>query len=251
MSDRPETEVKRPAAMRQATALVREEWLRRVEAEYRSASLTHHFTHWLIQIGAPPDLITDGLRIVGDELAHAELSHAVYQDALGVDPPRIDRTTLTLQRTADAVLEWEVLRYGVEIFCLGETVAVPLFSYMREHVEVPSARAALDRILVDEVFHRDFGWNVLDWLLETPLAEHIAITVEGQLPEMFSGLVRNYGSSGELVITDDDRAWGLASGADYRRILERTYERDWAPRFAERGINAGPAWAERHALSPG
>ena len=54
-----------------ATDAVRSEWLRRVEAEYRSAAITQHLTLWLIQIGASPDLLRAGLRIAGDELTHA------------------------------------------------------------------------------------------------------------------------------------------------------------------------------------
>jgi hypothetical protein len=53
---------------------VRREWLRRVEAEDRSVALTQHLGHWLIQIAAPPDLVTAALAIVADKMAHAELS---------------------------------------------------------------------------------------------------------------------------------------------------------------------------------
>ncbi|MFT3922445.1 MAG: hypothetical protein QM778_07925 [Myxococcales bacterium] len=36
---------------------------------------------------------------------------------------------------------------------------------------MPVARTALDRILRDEVRHREFGWAPLAWLLETPLGD--------------------------------------------------------------------------------
>ena len=71
-----------PSAPKYAEAIA-SEWLRRVQAEYTSAARTSVFTHWLIQLGASPDLIRAGLRIVDDELAHAELSHAVVLDAQG------------------------------------------------------------------------------------------------------------------------------------------------------------------------
>ncbi|MEO7331341.1 MAG: ferritin-like domain-containing protein, partial [Minicystis sp.] len=51
-----------------ASEAVRGEWLRRVQAEYRSAAVTQQLTLWLIQMGASPDLISAGLRIVRDEL---------------------------------------------------------------------------------------------------------------------------------------------------------------------------------------
>ena len=40
-----------------------------------------------------------------------------------------------------------MLRASVEIFCLGETLAVPLFKELREQCTVPVARRALDCIL--------------------------------------------------------------------------------------------------------
>jgi hypothetical protein len=38
-----------------ASSRVRDEWLRRVEAEYRSAVIAQHLGLWLLQIGASPD----------------------------------------------------------------------------------------------------------------------------------------------------------------------------------------------------
>ena len=130
-----------PSSLKFAEAIA-SEWLRRVQAEYTSAARTSVFTHWLIQLGASPDLIRAGLRIVDDELAHAELSHAVVLDAQGSPTsPALSQDSLTLQRRHDDLLT-DLLRRCVGIFCLGETVAVPLFSEMRKNCDVASARAA-------------------------------------------------------------------------------------------------------------
>src|SRR3954452_2268452 len=102
-----------------ATDAVRLEWRRRVEAEYRSAAITQHLTLWLIQIGASPDLVRAGLRIASDEIKHAELSHRTFVAAGGEGGPRLARETLALVRHADAPLEHDVVRVGVEVFCLG------------------------------------------------------------------------------------------------------------------------------------
>src|SRR6187397_3074001 len=87
----------------------RREWLRRVEAEYRSAAITQHLGLWLIQIGAPPDLVTDALRIVADEMTHAELSHEVFVSAGGTGAPALARETLCLPQPRGP-LEHSVLR---------------------------------------------------------------------------------------------------------------------------------------------
>lgn len=235
-----------------ASDRVRDEWRARIAAEYGSAAITQHLVLWLIQIGASPDVIDAGLRIVEDELVHSRMSHDVYVDAGGVTPPQIDRANLELPRRPGVPLEADVLRTVVRVFCLGETVAVPLFSHLRAACTVPSARAALDRVLRDEVRHRDFGWMALDWLLTTPLAPSIPAMVEAELPGMFAELERSYGTGNPAYadeasarIADDDRAWGLAPPADYADVLQRTFTRDYQPRFAARGIDATPSWAAR------
>ncbi|WP_437963324.1 ferritin-like domain-containing protein [Sorangium sp. So ce260] len=235
-----------------ASDAVRGEWGRRVEAEYRSAAITQHLTLWLIQMGASPDLIDDGLRIVKDELAHARLSHRVHGTAGGGALPALRRETLGLKSSGDEPLEMAVARAGVEVFCLGETVAVPLFKVLREGCTVPVARRALDRILRDEVRHRDFGWTLLRYLLELPCAPAVRQLVERELHAMFTRLRRSYmppGGAKRAAISDDDRAWGLMPVARYGEILERAIERDYVPRFGEHGLDAAAAW-RRAASAP-
>ncbi len=218
---------------------VREEWRARIAAEYTSAAMTQHLVLWLIQAGAPPDLIDEGLAIVADELAHSRLSHEVYVAAGGTQPPSLDRDQLGLAREHTR-LEEDILRVAVRVFCLGETVAVPLFRHLREPCTEPVARAALDRILRDEVRHRDFGWDLLDWLLQ--IDNDVPAIVTGSLPAMLAELERSYGVGNAAVATDDgtmtadERAWGLAPPREYADILARTVERDWIPRFAARDI---------------
>jgi hypothetical protein len=224
-----------------ATERVRQEWRARIAAEYTSAAITQQLVLWLIQAGAPPDLIEAGLAIVGDELVHSRISFEVYTEAGGTQPPAIDRTQLGIARTSD-VLELDILRTAVRVFCLGETVAVPLFKHLREHCTEASARAALDRILRDEVRHRDFGWDLLDWLCTSQIGDQVPQLVAERLPEMFSELEHSYGTGNPTVASDDgemtdaERAWGLAPPREYAEILAQTMEKDYRPRFAARSI---------------
>lgn len=240
-----------------ASDAVRSEWGRRVEAEYRSAAITQHLTLWLIQVGASPDLIEDGLRIVRDELAHARLSHRVHVAARGQATTAIARETLGLQRDPREPLELSIARAGVEVFCLGETVAVPLFKVLRERCAVPAARRALDRILRDEVRHRDFGWALLRHLLTLPCAPAVRELVDRELPSMLVRLRRSYMPAGarerpgRASIPEGDRAWGLMPVARYGEILERAVARDYVPRFGEHGIDAAAAWRRAAAADPG
>jgi hypothetical protein len=232
---------------------VQEEWRRRTEAEYRSCAIAQHLTLWLIQIGASPDLIQAGLSISADELGHAAMSHEVFVLAGGTGMPRIDRDQLALFRTAGDPLEYDVLRTCVDVFCLGETVAVPLFKELRQAARVPDARRTLDQVLRDEVRHRDFGWTLLAWLLGTPLGPPLRALVQAELPRMFMQLHSNYarpGSADETAIADGDLLWGLMPAARYGQVLLRTVERDFVPRFARLGIDARQALQAGHVASP-
>ncbi len=228
-----------------ATDRVRDEWAARVHAEYQSCALTQHLTLWLIQMGASPDLVRDGLRIAEDELTHAELSHATLAAAGGALTAPIPRDQLGLRRTPGAPLEADVLRVGVRAFCLGETVAVPLFTALRRDCTAPTAREALDRVLRDEVRHRDFGWTLLDWLLDTaPDPDAVVAAVQASLPDMFAELRGLYAGPGAdaTPISAAERAWGLMDAAAYADVLATTYERQYVPWFAERGVDARAAW---------
>jgi hypothetical protein len=225
-----------------ASAAVQNEWLRRVEAEYRSAAITQQLTLWLIQIGASPDLIRAGLRITSDELTHADMSQRVYAAAEGRDVPRLARETLGLS-TRGGPLEHDVVRVATDVFCLGETVAVPLFKELRAVCTVPPARRALDRILRDEVRHRDFGWTLLGWLLETTLGPSLRRVVEHELPAYFDRIRRSYAPAAvSRGIDSADATWGLMPLAKYGEVVRRTLERDWVPRFAKLGVDARAAW---------
>jgi hypothetical protein len=220
-----------------ATERVRAEWRARIAAEYTSATITQHLVLWLMQAGAPPDLIDAGLVIVGDELAHSRLSHETYVAAGGQIPPALDRDRLGL-RASGAGVERDILAVALEVFCLGETVAVPLFKHLRDACTVAPARAALDRILRDEVRHRDFGWDLLDWLLLTPLAAEVPAFAARELPGMFARVRANYGGT-EAAMDAGERAWGLAPPREYGEIVERTFAKEWRPRFAARDLDLG------------
>lgn len=243
---------------------VQREWLRRVEAEYGSAVLTHHLTLWLLKVAAPFELVRLGLSIVEDELAHSELSQAVYVAAGGSSAARLERERLGLAETPGEPLERAIARVGLETFCLGETAAVRLFSRLRRPCQEPVALAALDRILTDEVRHRDFGWTLLEWLLSTQHGAELRRQAALALPSMFERLQRNYAYAERAAPAPDAAQreqpaegepalarWGLMPAAGYGAALRETLERDYIPRFAEHGIDAHAAWQQASAHAVG
>lgn len=226
-------------AQEHPSELVRHEWASRIEAEYRSAAITQEAVLWLIQIGASPDLIRAGLRIVDDELVHAEMARKVWVSAGGDGVLRLDRSSLGIGRRHE-ILERDVVSVIVRVFCLGETVAVRLFANLRRGATIPVARRALDRVLKDEVRHRDFGWLALEWLLDRPDGGELRALVRDSLPQWVLELERDYGNDlqgGIRAVTDLERSWGVAPWREYASILHRTYGRDYQPRFARVGID--------------
>jgi len=231
------------------SAEVVDEWLRRVDAEYRSTAIASHLSLWLVQIAASPDLVKAVLRIAREELGHATLSHRVYLAACRAarTPPRplaLDRASLALDRREGEPLEHDVARACVQVFCLGETVAVRLFKELRQRCEIPVARRALDRVLRDEVGHRDFGWTLLAWLLAHPTqGASVRTLVTRELPAALSALREHYGPRGlPADVRRADARWGLMPPARYGEILRVCFAKDYVPRFARVGVDARGAW---------
>ncbi len=220
-------------ATSEADGPVAGEWKRRVEAEYRSAALAAEVTLELIRTGAPPDLIRDGLRIVDDELTHSELSWDVALAAGAEHPPVVDLRGLADRDRPDqplVALALSVARY----FCVGETVAVPLFRLLRCHADEPGSQRALDAMLHDGR-DRQFGWDVLDWLLARD--GQVAGAVSRRLPSMLAEIRAAYAGQPDAPLLERSVArWGLASPSEYAKVLEQALEREVEPRFAARGI---------------
>lgn len=216
------------------TPRARAEWADRAGREYGSGAVAHHFTLWLIQLGASPDLIRAGLDVVEDELRHAEMCHALLAGAAA--PPTIPREALELSRRPDVPLEHDVLRACLGSFCLNETIAVTMFQAMRLRCTVPRARETIEEFLADEVAHREFGWVTLEWLLRGPSGPALRPLVVPELREMIAARAAYYGDPQQIAtappLTPEDRAWGLLGRDEYSGVFARTIERDVRPRLA-------------------
>jgi hypothetical protein len=226
--------------MADAPEAARIEWRRRVIAEYGSAAVTHSLLGWLLRLGASPTLLHEGTRIIDDELVHAEMAFAVLSQAGGTEVEL--GGTLGVELEPGLSLLANACALGTRVFCLGETVAVRLFKRLRAGATVPVARAALDRVLADEVRHRDFGWLLLEWLAQQPQWRELQQLIEARLPRWFDELDHYYGGSLEGPFDDECRRWGLMPHVEYRQALLETVERDYRPRFAEYGIRVQMAF---------
>lgn len=217
---------------------VRTTWLRRSEAEYASAALSLQLAHWLTEIAGPPELIYAAMDIARDEFGHARHSTEVARAAGATAMPQIDRSQLSAPRDARHPVEEDLLSLLLRSFCVGETLAVPLFREMRAGSSEPAARAVLDLILVDEARHREYAWIALEWLL----ADHPALRdaaarlapaiVRRRVDACSTPLDRILGDT----VTPEERSWGLISAGSYRTTVLAALEREVWPRFARLGV---------------
>ncbi len=212
------------------TGRVRQEWSRRVAAEYGSAGITAQVLAWSVQAGLPPGLLYTANRIVRDELDHARLSHEVLVALGGAEEP-------VVLAAEDLSVGGTLVDVVVRNFCLGESFAVPTFERMRRRATHPAVRPVLDRILEDEAVHRAFGWDALDALLELAptLREHVTIVLPGHVAS-FDGYANPRAAP---PLTDEERGCGLLDHAEYAELFQSTWTGDIAPRFVRRGIPIG------------
>jgi hypothetical protein len=216
---------------------IRKIWRRRVVAEYSSAAVTAELLHQALILGLSPDTLETCHRIVSDEIAHAELSRDVFLAAGGGEDEVIPiaRDGLLSGRGPDDPLELQVLATVADVFCCGETVAVPLFRAIREPTVEPVAVAALDRILRDESIHRAFGWDTLDELLEL-LGEPGHAWVREHAPGYMNRIreaYRNRGGTQDICSPTEVR-WGRMEPRRYSEITAVCIAEVITPRFESR-----------------
>ncbi|HCH65067.1 MAG: hypothetical protein CL927_04210 [Deltaproteobacteria bacterium] len=218
------------------TQRARAEWANRVRAEYRSAAVTARVLHLAIAAGLPRPLLDTAHRIVRDELDHAALSHDALRAIGGADHPidvQFDQLSDFAHPSGPLA---ELVHHVLVSFCFGETLAVPLFRTMRRATTQPVARAALDRILVDEAVHRAFGWQALDTLLEVD-EPGVRALIESALPDTLDHFLRAYGTvRGSVPLSADEQAAGLLSAETYRSVFHRTWTDDIRTRFHRRAV---------------
>jgi len=211
-------------------------WRRRVAAEYTSAAITAELLHQLLALGLSPDTLEVCHRIVGDEMAHAELSRDVFLAAGGDEAEiPIARESLWSGREPEEPLEHQALATVADVFCCGETVAVPLFRAIREPTTEPVALAALDRILRDESIHRAFGWDTLDELLEL-LGDAGRDRVRARASGYISRIREAYTSRRPpgRPCSPEELSWGRMEPGRYGEIAEVCIAEVIIPRFEAR-----------------
>jgi rubrerythrin len=227
-------------------AELQREWKARVVAEYHSAAFTAELVHLLIRIGAPYDLLYIAHRIIKDELIHAERSFTMFQ-ALGGQEQLVELRDETLRLpvySADTFAQ--VTCTTLQFFCLGETFAVPLFREMARRTKHHKATQVLKRILKDESVHREFGWSLLDYLVEQD-SETTKEIARAHLGAFLRQYQQGYGTDHAALperVGPKEEPFGVMPRARYVKVFEEALHQVILPRFAKRGIDAETLWRQ-------
>lgn len=217
-------------------------WRSQVKAEYGSAAISAEFSQWLLQVGASPDLVKQCLDIAKDEVDHALLCHQVLLAAGDTDPVSFADSTLHMLSHHDD-LRKNVLDGLLNVYCLGETVAVPLFSAMTKATTQEVAVQTYQRIMQDEPRHSGFGWLGLAW------AHSVWPETEDWLLELFPAalqrIARQYYLSTEYnpPLSTLEREWGMLPQQEYAAVFEHAVLRLYAKNLRYYGVDVAGTWA--------
>ena len=200
-----------------ATPWTRSTWALRVAMEYRSAAVSSQMLHWALQLGLDNGIVDRLHQLVADELDHVELSRRVHTAAGGLpEDVRVDRDLLAFGYPSDLPLERRALTAALQEFALHESMALEAFLCMRRAPLVPVVRRCIEPICRDEARHRRLGWALLDALLARTGAQDWLRERTRPALQIIEEVYQ-----GQACPTEGERAWGLLSDQDYKKVTAR------------------------------
>lgn len=138
-------------------------WTKMGQLEHASIAAFARFSMQLLALGAPPDLVEDCTRALGDETRHArlcfQLASAYAGRAIGPGPLDIEHSLVAASLLAIVEL---VIAEG----CVGETAAALEAMEAAEAAADPMIRAAYAQIARDEQRHAELAFRFVRWALQ-------------------------------------------------------------------------------------
>jgi hypothetical protein len=227
-----------------------EAWPMRAAEELRSALIFRAAARASARCPLTADWTPRFESAVRDEIFHARLCAAVGA-RLGAERPRFDAAPVRA-RLAPLV---DPLARATSLVLLevavGETISMLLFRAARRAAREPLTRAALARILADEVRHQRLGWSALAaWWPELPepvrgaLQETARVGLAAMEQQIAAPAMRRL-SSGARFEPSYAALGVLAPEARVEAFYEAV-ERLVIPRLAKLGLDAEGAWRDRY-----
>lgn len=139
-------------------------WIDMGIAEHASVAAFARFVLHLMSLGAPPNLLLEAIRAMGDEVEHARLCFGIARQFSGLTagPGPLD-----LSGILDLVQDpSEILQAAILEGCFEETISAECARVAFSLAEDPTIRTTLARIAEDESRHADLSWRFVTWMLQ-------------------------------------------------------------------------------------
>jgi hypothetical protein len=158
-------------------ACLADHWTRIGLMEHASVAAFARFTLQLLAFGAPPDLVRQAQRAMGDETEHAQIAFRLASAYAGrvVGPSDLDVSGALDDFCVEQALA-TLLREG----CIGETVAAIEAREALERAIDPAVREALAIIARDELRHAQLAWRTVSWLVASGRIRAQAVLEEAE-----------------------------------------------------------------------
>ena len=185
-----------------------------------------------------------------DEIFHARLCAAVGA-RLGAEVPRYNAGPVRARLAALAEPTTRACALTLIEVAVGETISLAMFRAGRRAAREPLTRAALERILIDEVRHQRLGWSaIFEWWPALDPQRREALQEEarrglGAMEQQIAAPALRRLEAGIAF----ERAYGDLGVLAPEARVEAFYaavERLVIPRLTRLGLDGGRAWHERY-----
>ncbi len=144
------------------TKLLHEGWLHQGLGEHASVAAFARFQLHLMQLGAPPRLLSAAARAMNDEIEHAKLCFGVAARFGPVASPG----AFPVDNILGPVDPASILTAAIIEGCVNETIAAHCAAVALQRTQDREIREVLEIIVDDETRHAELSWDCVDWMLE-------------------------------------------------------------------------------------
>jgi hypothetical protein len=225
-------------------------WPMRAAEELRSALIYRALARASVDCGLAAAWVARIKGTVKDEIGHARLAVEVGE-RLGAARPKYDSSPVRRRLAGLPDLHQRALALLLVEVAMGETISMALFRAGRRDAIEPLTRAALHRIVGDEVQHQRLGWSMLtDWWPR--LTDDRRQAMQDEARRGLAAMEQQIAVPALRRLESNepfDPAWAALGVLAPEARVEAFYdavERMVVPRLTRLGLDGGGAWRGRY-----
>ncbi|MGO9838684.1 MAG: hypothetical protein ACLP1X_31280 [Polyangiaceae bacterium] len=223
-----------------ARSVVGDTWRERMKQEHLAVGAFALLAQELGEDGCDPVVLSLVTRAANDEVRHTEVCRRMAVAFLGdAEVPARLHGFPKVPRHPQSSREERVLLHVVEMCCLSETITGVYFTEMLGRATQPTARAALESLLRDEIDHGRVGWAYLSTRARDARMDGLAAALPALLERTVGRALRQADRSLEDDAAMESYGWlGRATAlATVRRALREVI----VPGFETLGVDLSVA----------